>query len=356
MKRHTFLKLVSFLVLLLLLSAGAGYVYRGYLCEPVTDSSAVRKVTLTVPSGMTIAKVASYLSEQQLIHNKYFFYYGAKYPVLVKGRETSGPLVLKSGVYDLSSDMTLAQIYAVLSSGISGQVHVTIPEGLTLRKVAQLLEEQKICSAQDFIAKGHDVQLLAEYHIPAESFEGYLFPDTYYLIPGMDSSDVLTKMADNFFAHIQSIPGLSEAPADVLHTKVILASIVEREYRIAEEAPLIASVFTNRINKEIGLYSCATIEYIITEIQGKEHPDVITYDDLQIDNPYNTYKWRGLPPGPISNPGTVALAAAANPPETNYYFFRVVDAAAGKHVFNSNFQSHVNSGNTLYTKKAAGSK
>lgn len=105
-----------------------------------------------------------------------------------------------------------------------------------------------------------------------------------------------------------------------LHEFVTLASVVEREYRVKSEAPLISSVFTNRLKHGIGLYSCATIEYILTEIQGKPHPDRITYDDLKIDSPYNTYKWAGLPAGPISNPGLVAFSAALNPAKTDYYF------------------------------------
>ena len=137
-----------------------------------------------------------------------------------------------------------------------------------------------------------------------------------------------------------------------LHSDVVLASIVEREYRIDSEAPLIASVFRNRLKHNIGLYSCATIEYILTEIQGKPHPDVITYADLAIDSPYNTYKWAGLTPGPISNPGVVALDAAINSAKTDYYFFRLVDANAGRHVFPKDFSTHVNEGYIYSTKKS----
>ena len=132
---------------------------------------------------------------------------------------------------------------------------------------------------------------------------------------------------------------------------IILASIVEHEYRIDEEAPLIASVFRNRIRKGIGLYSCATIEYIITEIEGKPHPDIITYKDLKINSPYNTYKWAALPPGPISNPGMVALKAASDTPATNYYYFRLIDPDTGRHAFTENFNEHIHEGTLLHTKR-----
>ena len=158
-------------------------------------------------------------------------------------------------------------------------------------------------------------------------------------------------MVENFFNTIKKIEGYSELSDDKLLYYVTLASIIEREYRIDDEAPLIASVFKNRLAKNIGLYSCATIEYIITEIQNRPHPDVITYADLAIDSPYNTYKWAGLTPGPISNPGEVALNAALNSAKTNYYFFRLVDANAGRHVFTKDFSKHISEGYISNTKK-----
>ena len=155
--------------------------------------------------------------------------------------------------------------------------------------------------------------------------------------------------ASYFFNKIKEIPGLAEKSAKDLNQIVILASIVEREYKVDEEAPIIASVFTNRIKNKIGLYSCATIEYIITEILDKPHPERIFEKDLKIDNPYNTYKWQGLTPGPISNPGLVALQAAAEPADTEYFFFQVTDPSTGKHVFTKTFDEH-KLNHTLLTK------
>ncbi len=109
-----------------------------------------------------------------------------------------------------------------------------------------------------------------------------------------------------------------------------LASIVEREYRVEEEAPLIASVFINRLRLGIGLESCATLAYIITEIQHQPHPEYITLEDKGIDSPYNTYKWAGLPPGPIANPGRVALDAAFHPARTDYPVFRAAGPRGGE--------------------------
>jgi UPF0755 protein len=133
---------------------------------------------------------------------------------------------------------------------------------------------------------------------------------------------------------------------------VILASIVEREYRLASEAPLIASVFRNRLRYNIGLESCATIEYILTEIEGRPHPKFITKSDIEIDSDFNTYKWAGLPPGPISNPGRVALEAAFHTPETDYYYFVLRDPATGEHHFSGDLEEH-NEAKYIYLKTAA---
>ncbi|WP_255947327.1 endolytic transglycosylase MltG [Brucepastera parasyntrophica] len=139
-----------------------------------------------------------------------------------------------------------------------------------------------------------------------------------------------------------------------MYEKVILASIVEREYQIREEAPLIASVFANRLKIGMGLQSCATIEYIITEIQGLPHP-VRLYDrDLEIRSDYNTYLWAGLPPSPISNPGLIALNAAFNPAKTNYLYFRLTDSESGAHTFTRSLDEHVSAGRNLTVKRAAG--
>ena len=182
--------------------------------------------------------------------------------------------------------------------------------------------------------------------------EGYLFPDTYF-VPAPFSGEAMAElMAKTFFDTVQRIePGWKDLDRDALHETVIMASIVEREYRADDEAPLIASVFYNRLKRNIGLESCATLEYIITEIQKKAHPEYITLDDEKIDSPYNTYKWAGLPPGPISNPGRIALEAAFHPAKTDYLYFVLRDQQAGRHFFSSDLNEH-NQAKYLYLKKS----
>jgi UPF0755 protein len=157
-------------------------------------------------------------------------------------------------------------------------------------------------------------------------------------------------MADTFFKRLAEIePSAVEMDPVDLHNRVIMASIVEREYRIGEEAALMAGVFYNRLSIGMALQSCATVEYVITEIQGRPHPLVLYTRDTEIPNPYNTYIRPGLPPGPISSPGKLALDAAFHPQKNDYLYFRLVDPAGGKHYFSRTFDDHIRAG-TLYVK------
>lgn len=312
--------------------------------QPVHNSASPDVITyrLDIPIGRTIKTVATELKQQHIIRSELIFYLTAR----------QQDIKIQAGVYTVSSDQSVTEILNLLQTGQREYIPVSIPEGLTVSKIANLLEQKNVVQAEEFKKAAQDVSLLTEYQIPAASFEGYLFPDTYYFDTGMTAEAVVRMMVDTFFTRIETIPALHDMSPEDLFYVVRLASIVEREYRVAEEAPLIASVFTNRLKENIGLYSCATIEYIITEIQGQPHPDVILEQDLKINSPYNTYMWAGLPPGPISNPGLIALQAAAAPPETDYYFFRLIDPEKGTHYFSAKFEEHINAGR-LYTKQAA---
>jgi UPF0755 protein len=130
---------------------------------------------------------------------------------------------------------------------------------------------------------------------------------------------------------------------------VIMASIVEREYRIDEEASLMAGVFFNRLGIGMALQSCATVEYVITEIQGRPHPEVLSTRDTEIRDPYNTYIRPGLPPGPICSPGATSLKAAFEPAPSDYLYFRLVEPSSGRHYFSRTFDDHIRAG-LLYVK------
>ena len=319
---------------------------------PFANASAAPEYRIQAASGTTMYAVGKELKKNGIIRSSRFFYLYARL------HHTN----LKAGIYKVNSTMSISEICALLNSGKQEYISVAIAEGLTLNKIAALLEAKGVTNAQEFKKAAQDPSLLKKFNISAASFEGYLFPDTYNFDPLMKPEKVIDILVHTFFSKIADISELKGKTPEELHKVVILASIVEREYRVKEEAELIASVFTNRLKDNIGLYSCATVEYILTELQGKAHPELIKIEDTKIDNPYNTYKWAGLPPGPISNPGLTALKAAAAPPQTGYYYFRLTDAQKGTHSFSADFGNHKKAGTdmlgafgTIRTKKAAGS-
>ncbi len=329
-----------------------------YATSPYSDNQSEIIYELHVPKGMSIKDVSKELQDKHIIKSWNFLYLAARFSIFDREKVFK----LKSGVYDMKSSMSLKEVYMLLQTGTSADIRISIPEGLTITKTALELEKANICSADDFTKACYNVETLEKYaerkgySVPeGKNLEGFLFPDTYFFTEGMTMESIIAKFLDNFFDKVSEVKSLKGKTPEEFYKILILASIIEREYRIPEEAPIIASVFVNRINNNIGLYSCATIEYILTEIQGLPHPEKITYADLKIDSPYNTYKWASLPPGPISNPGLISIKAAAEPEKTDFYYFVLTEPTTGKHTFSKNFNQHIQAEN-LYTKKTPAKK
>lgn len=347
MKSRLLKSLIIFFSTILLITASAFFIFTSLLSPVVSDKSSedFSQFTVKIPRGVGLRVVGENLYQNKMIKSSLVFYVYSRF---------TKPLV-KAGVYQIDNSLSVKEILAVLESGKQSQIVVSIPEGLTMRRIGELLESKDVVLKDDFLQACKNPELLKKYNLEnIKNFEGFLFPDTYYFTPSMNAEEVVCFMVDNFFRRISKMEGFEGLSTERMYHLLRLASIVEREYRVKEEAPLIASVFANRLRRTIGLYSCATVEYIITEIQGKPHPDVITYKDLKIDSPYNTYLYAGLPPTPISNPGEVALSAAATHPRTSYYFFRLIDPVKGTHYFSTYFDEHTEVGRNLSTKKAAG--
>ncbi|MDR0382448.1 MAG: endolytic transglycosylase MltG [Spirochaetaceae bacterium] len=256
------------------------------------------------------------------------------------------PGYIRTGVYRINLPASQIALHRILRQGRQELLRVTVPEGSTLRKTAAILEDAGVCDALSFLQAAEDPSLLEEYGVPGESMEGYLYPDTYLFEARYPAELAVRKMADTFFERIDGLSAGALAPAE-LYEKVTLASIIEREYRAADEAAAIAAVFQNRLKRGMRLESCATVEYVITEIQGRPHPRRLFNRDLDIQDPYNTYINGGLPPGPIAAPGSVALKAAFFPEDNDFLFFRLVDPASGRHYFSKNFDEHIAAGELL---------
>jgi UPF0755 protein len=297
----------------------------------------------SILKGETLSAIAGRLQSEGFIR------FAPLLRVVSKVEGTEGSF--KAGYYRVPARASTLEIHSLLVSGAATLEKVTIPEGWTVRKIASLLEKRDICPASEFIEAATSPLLARELGVSADGLEGYLFPDTYFMPKPFPARALIEMMVDTFFQNLSGVaPDYASMEKSKLHDAVILASIVEREYRIPEEAPIIASVFKNRLALNIGLESCATLEYILTEIQAKAHPEYITLEDKKIDSPYNTYKWAGLPPGPISSPGKVALDAAFKPARTDYLYFVLRDQISGKHYFSRDLEEH-NEAKHLYLKK-----
>ena len=248
---------------------------------------------------------------------------------------------LQVGRYSIDKGSSTIAIHDMLVSGRQILVRVTIPEGWTLRQIAARLEAQKITTASAFLDAAGSAPLLKALHIPLRSAQGFLFPDTYLFPEGYPADKVVRTMAADFFKNLSEIyPEYASLPPSDLAAKVTMASVVEGEYRVPDEAPVIASVFYNRLAANIRLESCATVSYVLTDIEGKPHQTRLYDKDLWVSSPYNTYRHRGLPPGPISEPGRTALHAAFYPAKTNFLYFVLENPVSGKHFFSESYSAH----------------
>ena len=279
-----------------------------------------KEVFFEVKPGESTSRIALRLDSLDIISHPRLFVISAK----LKGLDRS----LQQGVYRLHTNMSEDSVLLMLSRGAIATVAVTIPEGLRLRDIASRLTKAGVVNQDTFLALCKDKKLLLEFNIPFGSFEGLLFPDTYSFPLGILPEDVLRVMVRRFFEVAESM--LREVSLDTL---LILASIVEREAYLEEERPVIASVFLNRLKEGLPLESCATIEYALPE-----HKERLTYADLRIPSPYNTYINTGLPPGPICSPGKASLEAVANPKKTKYLYF--VSKGDGSHYFSETASEH----------------
>jgi UPF0755 protein len=301
-------------------------------------------VLVEVRKGESGLSVGKRLEEAGIIRNRYFWYLISRLDGNINGN------FIKSGTFRLELPAGQLAVYKALIEGRQMLEKVSIPEGLTLAKTARILEEAGICDSESLLRAAGDPAILNFYAVPGSTMEGYLFPDTYLFPKDYPAEGVIRSMARNFFSHIRELSGGELPGGEELQRLVILASIVEREYRVGEEAPLMAGVFFNRLRIGMALQSCATVEYVITEIQGKPHPAVIFTRDTEIRDPYNTYLYPGLPPGPICSPGALALGAVLRPQDSDYLYFRLVDSGAGRHYFSKTLDDHIRAG-VFYIKQ-----
>lgn len=302
--------------------------------SPDSGSTTDESYVFQIERGESLISIATRLEKDNRIRSALFLRLYSRF------KKTEN--LFKAGSFRLSQNMDLLSVHDALVYGEELRAKVVIPEGWTLRRIALYMEDKGLVTRDEFIQAASDPEILTDFSIPAKTAEGYLFPDTYSFPEGLPARDMVTAMISNFFTRIGQIyPDYKTLSPEDFHQKVIVASIVEKEYRIDTEAPLMASVFYNRLRINIHLQSCATVIYTITDVLKRPHPDRLFHDDLQIDSRYNTYKYLGLPKGPISNPGSVALKAAFFPADTSYFFFVLEDPSIGSHTFTTYLDEHI---------------
>lgn len=321
---------VTFLLLLLAGGAGGYYAY-SQLAPPANQS---KEAVYLVKQGETLYGISEALAKKQIVRNPQAL------RLLARVKGNSGQL--HTGFYRFKSSMSASEILERLTTGKTEKIPYTVPEGYRIDQAAKNLDDYGLSSQRYMdLARNPSAELLATFPFlnqtsGTQSLEGYLFPDTYYLA---SSSQELIQAQLHRFQEVV-LPLWEQRPAShtlSLSDTIKLASIVELEGLLDRELPIIAGVFLQRLKIGMKLESDPTTEYALGWHQG---PKGLSLKDIQINSPYNTYRYHGLPPTPIGNPGKAAIQAVLQPQKTPYLYF--VARGDGSHAFSRTYQEHLN--------------
>jgi UPF0755 protein len=324
--------------------SAVGFYFFFLLGAPV---SVVPAVEFEISPGEPASKVVERLAGEGVIRSPRIF--------LLMARMNGLDRAFRHGVHEFSGALTPEKVLAELVRPPRAAVRITIPEGLTWREIGRLLEENEIVAADDYYEAVCDPEFLrlAQVSPRANCAEGVLFPDTYDLTPGMTAREIARLQLRHFrqvmrellAAHedVNTAPELAAAtedpigdPAEIRRITT-MASVIEKETSVGTERDLVASVFYNRLRRGMKLQADPTVIYGLVAA-GEEWDGTGLHKHLRIPSPYNSYTNKGLPPGPICNPGRAALEAAVEPAESDYLYF--VAAGDGSHAFSTNLRDH----------------
>jgi UPF0755 protein len=307
------------------------------LVEPANPAGS--ETTLTINQGESVPSIIGKLWEKGLISNPGVFRSYLQYTGLDTG--------LKAGEYRLSPAMSPIDIARAMQSSISPDVALTILPGWRIEEIANSLPTsgltitgEEFLQAVSSLPEGYSFSTC----LTSDSLEGFLFPGSYTFPRGTSMAEILPQVLMNYESQVTNEikNGFSTQGLDFCQATT-LASIIQREAVLEEEMPLIASVFYNRLASGVALESDPTVQYALgyNDEQATWWTNPLSRNDLQVDSPYNTYRYSGLPPGPISNPGLPALQSVAFPAQTPYYYFRSACDGSGHHLFAETFSEHV---------------
>ena len=297
------------------------------------------EVMVEIPSGSSTDNIAQILHENNLIKNTFVFKYYAE--------KTNRDVLLKAGNFSLSRNMNVDELLKSLTNGgiSDNTANVTIIEGLTMEDAAKSISEQLDLNYDKLLGLINDASVFRDdFEFLSENptinnLQGYLMPDTYNVYINSSEEDIvriLLSQFDKFYIN-QMKPRMVNSKLS-FEEVINLASIVEKEAVLDEERDEVAAVFLNRLDIDMKLQSCATVNYARGEWKER-----LTYDDIAIDSPYNTYIIKGLPPSPINSPGKVSIIAVLEPADVDYLFF--VAKGDGSHYFSKDYDEHIEAAN-----------
>jgi len=292
--------------------------------QPFSASQSVQIVD--IPPGTAFTHVSHLLHQNGLLGPEWFF--------KVLGRVQQVDRKIIPGEYELHAGMRPTELLAKLVQGEVYQHSVTIPEGYNVVQIADILDQKGLADKHDILRLNRDPVFIASMNIKASTLEGYLFPDTYRFARYMPPEFIVRTLVNRFHEMVTpELQAQAKTKGMTLQEVLTLASVIEKETGLASERPLVSGVFHNRLRRNIPLQSDPTVIYALEYFDGN-----IRKADLSVNSPYNTYKVRGLPPGPIANPGLAAIQAALFPTPSDFVYF--VSRNDGSHKFSATLAEH----------------
>jgi UPF0755 protein len=324
------LKRLLLLVVLAVIAAGAGgwWIYHARVREPFkgyTDA----EVFVDIPTGIGPATIGQRLVDAGVIRDAWTF----RAAVIASGRARE----LKAGEYRFDAPLDALAVVDKLARGDVYKRLLTFREGLTIPEMAAVFEEKGFGPSAAFTKAAANAKLINDLDPAARDLEGYLFPETYALARGTPAADVVSQMVASFKKALGPELRAEAAAANLTVRQVVtLASLVEKETGAGEERPLVAAVYRNRLERRMPMQADPTVIYAMQK--SGRYKGNLSRADLQLDSPYNTYRYPGLPPGPIAAPGRASLEAAVRPAPVDYLYF--VSKNDGTHVFAATLAEH----------------
>lgn len=295
-----------------------GIIFYGYtsIYQPLSEENDLK--IFNIERGSSIKEIARELENEGLIKSSSFF---IAYCLLTNNKN------IQAGEYLLSPQMNIPQITEIIVGGKVNEEKITIIEGWDLNDIAQYLEEKGISTKEEFFS-------IAGRPRSKDSLEGYIFPDTYNITSRDTAETIVQKALLNFEKKINTeLREEIERQGKTIEEIVIMASIIEKEVKSLEDKKNVSDILWKRINANMPLQTCATVLYALGEKKSS-----VSTADTQIDSPYNTYKYRGLPIGPIANPGMNSILAAIYPTKNNYWYY--LSSPDGKTHFSTTLDEH----------------